>query len=87
MFSSLHQLFSLHQWTPLHVASFRGNTETVEYIVEKGADVNIKDDQGVSESMRLQLYCSLDRSVPFTVCCLPSAGLAKELHNIIISGW
>ena len=49
MFSSLHQLFSLHQWTPLHAASFRGNIETVKYIVEKGADVNIKDDQGVSE--------------------------------------
>ena len=40
---------SLRQWTPLLVAAERGNTEALRYLVDKGADININDDDGVSE--------------------------------------
>lgn len=32
--------------TPLHLASFKGNLKTIESLIEKGADVNIKDSLG-----------------------------------------
>ena len=35
--------FSLHQRTPLHVAARRGHVHTVGYLVDKGADINIRD--------------------------------------------
>jgi len=39
-----------HQRTPLHVAAESGSTDTVSYLVWKGADVKIRDAfQGVSE--------------------------------------
>ena len=34
--------------TPLHYAA-RGDVDTVEYLVGAGGDINIKDDDGVSE--------------------------------------
>ena len=40
-------LLSPHQWTPLHWAAFYGHTDTVHYLTEKGANINIKDDDGV----------------------------------------
>jgi len=30
--------------TPLHYASERGNTDVVKMLLEKGADVNVKDE-------------------------------------------
>ena len=35
------------QMTPLHLAAKSGRIETVNYLVEKGPDVNIQDDKGV----------------------------------------
>ena len=35
--------------TPLHRAARWGHVGAVEYIIQAGADVNIKDDDGVSE--------------------------------------
>ena len=36
--------------TPLHVAAQRGERiSIVEYLVDKGADINIEDDNGVSK--------------------------------------
>ena len=40
---------SLHQWTPLHAAAAEGNTDVVRFLADRGADVNIKDERGVSE--------------------------------------
>ena len=37
-----------YQKTPLHVAASKGRDYTVECLVKKGADMNIKDLNGVS---------------------------------------
>ena len=34
---------SFHQWTPLHVAAERGCMDVLEYLVDKEADIHIKD--------------------------------------------
>ena len=53
MFSGLLlQCVSLHQMTPLHVAAEKGESlEIVEYLIGGGADINIKNDNGVSETI------------------------------------
>lgn len=39
-----------HQKTPLHVAAERGHVDTVRYLADQAADINIKDSwSGVSE--------------------------------------
>ena len=40
-------LSPMYQQTPLHVAASNGRDYTVEYLVRKGADMNIKDKKGV----------------------------------------
>jgi len=40
---------SLHQWTPLHVAAYKDHVDAVTFLVDNGADVNIKDEHEVSE--------------------------------------
>ena len=40
-----------YQKTPLHVAASKGHDYTMEYLVKKGADMNIKDEKGVSEKL------------------------------------
>ena len=35
--------------TPLHLAARRGHVDIVRYLVDKGADINIKDENWVSE--------------------------------------
>lgn len=32
--------------TPLHIATLNGNHEIAEYLIEKGANVNSKDNEG-----------------------------------------
>ena len=39
------------QVTLLHLAAEGGHTDTVEYLVSKEADVNIKDKHGVSTNL------------------------------------
>ena len=40
--------------TPLHVAAEKGESlDIVKYLIDKGADINIKDDNGVSETILL----------------------------------
>ena len=38
-----------HQRTPLHKAAGSGKVDVVRYFMGKGADVNVKDKDGVSE--------------------------------------
>ena len=40
---------SPYQLTPLHVAARAGHMDTVRCLVDKGADVNIQNNKGVSE--------------------------------------
>ena len=40
---------SFQQSTPLHLAAKEGSYNVVRYLVDKGADVNIKNQFGVSE--------------------------------------
>ena len=40
---------SPHQVTPLHIAANSGQVETVRWLVEQGADVNIQTNEGVGE--------------------------------------
>ena len=42
-------LLSPHQDTPLHMAARSGDTDTVQCLIEKGAGINIKNYDGVSE--------------------------------------
>jgi len=42
-------LLSPHQDTPLHLAAFDGHTDIVQCLIGKGAGINIKDNDGVSE--------------------------------------
>ena len=39
---------SLYQATPLHMTAKQGDLQSVKYLVHKGADVNSKDDDGVT---------------------------------------
>ena len=45
----LYLIYSPHQWTPLLCAAIAGHVDIVRYLVDKGADLNIKDDSGVRE--------------------------------------
>ena len=40
-------LFSLHQMTPLHLAVERGRIKMVECLLDRGAHINIQDDNEV----------------------------------------
>ena len=46
--TSSNLVSSPHQETPLHIAASGGHVCAVEYIIQAGADVNVKDDRGVS---------------------------------------
>ena len=47
---NVYACFSHHQSTPLHKAAERGRKDIVTYLVERGADVSIKDHDGVSQT-------------------------------------
>ena len=45
----MFRFFSPRQKTPLHLAVEEGKEGTVQLLIEKGADINIKDNDGVCE--------------------------------------
>ena len=45
----MYKFVSSHQRTPLHQAAAEGHVSTVRFLVEMGADINIKDDNEVKE--------------------------------------
>ena len=48
-----NNVFSLSQQTPMHTAAKEGNEYTMEGLVKLGADINIKDKDGVSETQNI----------------------------------
>ena len=46
---AMFKIFSPHQWTPLHLAVRDGRLDEVRLLVDKGADICIKDINGVSD--------------------------------------
>ena len=50
---SLSLSLSLSQQTPLHTAAEDGNQYTMDGLVKLGADINLKDKDGVSETILL----------------------------------
>ena len=49
-------LFTLsYQQTPLHVAASNRRDYTVECLVKRGADMNIKNETGVNETILLMI--------------------------------
>ena len=46
---SSNLVYSPHQMTPLHWATGEDHGGAVEYLIQAGADINIEDDDGVSE--------------------------------------
>ena len=46
---TMFTFFSPRQWTPLLLAAEKGLAGTAQFLVEKGADMNIKDIDGVRE--------------------------------------
>ena len=52
--------YSPHQFTPLHSAAEEGHVDIVRYLVDKGADLNVKDEIGVSTLLTVNYYCWLE---------------------------
>ena len=50
----------LHQWTPLHMAAQNGNVDVVRFLVDKGANVNLKGYYGVSNAVLGRSVASSD---------------------------
>ena len=46
--SQVDLFLSLHQQTPMHIAASKDYERTVKCLVNEGADINIKDNTGVS---------------------------------------
>ena len=46
---AMFKFVSTHQDTPLHLAAEEGHAGTAQVLVEKGADINIKNSRGVRE--------------------------------------
>ena len=42
-------LLSPYQDTPLHMAAHNGHTDTLQYLIDQGAGINVKNNHGVSE--------------------------------------
>ena len=49
MFNFFLFIYSPHQFTPLHIAAKAGHVDTVRCLVDKGANINIKDGNKVRE--------------------------------------
>ena len=68
--------FSLKKWTPLHIAAREGHMNTVELLINNGADINIQDNDEVSRVSDLYscVNLELNRSLRYWECpsCLQS---------------
>ena len=60
-----------YQRTPLHVAASKGRDYTVKCLVKKGADMDIKDNKGVCETILLMVvkYLTLSIRILLSIPC------------------
>ena len=63
---------SLHQMTPLHIAVEGAHTEIVKYLVDREADINIKDYNGVN------IYVCMEST--YSLAILPIADLFSTVY-------
>ena len=81
-------IYSPHQKTPLHWAAEEGHVDIVRYLVDKGADFNIKDQRGVSDTalkagvpnLETDLFTNVNKPCPS--CDTWSAQAGKLLGNV-----
>ena len=59
--------------THLHLAVEEGHMNTVKHLVDKGADINTKDDHGVSVNASNKIPCEAGTSKSFSGRSLDSA--------------
>ena len=81
----------LYQWTPLHVVASKAHDYTVKGLVKKGANVNIRDTNGVGQTMlvnysRLSLIIWGWMPVLNILTCpchfhIPWDGTTRYIHN------
>ena len=85
----LYLIYSPHQWTPLLCAAIAGHVDIVRYLVDKGADLNIKDKEyGVSDTalkvgvpnLETDLFTNVNKPCPS--CDIWSAQAGKLLGNV-----
>lgn len=55
----LNFFFILHQGTPIHWAAGKGHFDTMKYLFEKGASINIKDEYGVIKVLLITVCVTL----------------------------
>ena len=70
---------SLCQETPLHFAATEGNMDAAQFLIHNGADVNIKDKDGVGTR-----DCTTDGKLVLLIKHL-SSGLIKFTHYFVHS--
>lgn len=75
LFSFVPLFYYYYQQTPLHIAAKEGHDHTVKYLVDKGADIHIKDINGVNDE-----YCFI---FGFELPSLPCTQL--RVVNVCIS--
>ena len=67
--------------TPLHVAAKRGvNSDIMKYLVDNKADINIKDNYGVSMWCPTTSTCTINMRVSF----IPVKLSTHDLVNVLI---
>ena len=75
---------SSHQRTPLHWAADRGDVDTVRYLFDKGAEINIKDSVGVSE---WEYTADFKLALLISVCSPVTQPNEKEDHQLSTWAW
>ena len=74
-----------YQQTPLHISASKGLDYTVEWLVKKGAEMDIKDNNGVYETILLMVdkYLTLSIRILLSIPSLCSMGWYTMVHPTV----